>query len=664
MIKNTLGGAIINYGRTLPDALETPDGSLFIKTGDGSEGLYAYRLFSDLNTGAIGNQSGAVWTLLLSLGGALNADTLNGLPSSAFQLADSDLTALAAVTTTGILVRTGAATFETRALAGSSTINITDPGGVFGTPTFTVNQAGLSLNSIGGTLAVNKGGTGSTVVQPAGRVMFSDGTNIVATAGGAAPSGSGVTLNRQVLISNGGAAPSWVNSTSLNVAYATQAANADSADTATTALSTNTAANVTVVADGTNAAQFISFYSAQSGALPTRTDAGLTYNPSTNSLSVTGTMNSADVTITDANPTVFLIETGGTQKPGFLYLNENVFSIRTHAVGSNTISGSTALISTNFLTAGITLAGDVSTTANASLGATGSLTVAGTASISGATSISDTLTVVGNFVTTLGGQLTTAGTISSASGFRAPNGSPAAPGYAFQGATTTGLFFAGPNAFGIGAGGTNIATVTSTGITLNSGAQFFGDAGSGAAAPTYSFAGDSNTGMWGSANLIAFSTGGVTRLQVSTTEVTAFVPITATALTSTGSLAVNNNIIAGGTITTGNLVATGSIQASGNITAFAPSDRRLKTDIKQLSGALAKVKDLVGVSYTLVEGGRKEMGLIAQDTEQVVPEVVRQGSDGVYGIAYGNLAGLLVEAIKELDSRLSVIEERIFRDEQ
>ena len=662
MIKNSLGGALINYGLTLPDPTEAHDGSLFFKTGGGGEGLYLYRLISDVSPGVIGNQAGAQWNQIIALGGGLlDADTLNGLSSSAFQPVDTDLTALAGITTTGILTRTGSGTATTRTLTGSSTITVTNGNGVSGNPTFAVDQSGLSLGSIGGTLPVNRGGTGSTVIQPAGRVMYSDGTNILATLTGAAPSGSGVSLNRQVLISNGSAAPSWVNSTSLNVAYAVQAASADSATVATTALSTTAAANVTVVANSTNASQFISFYSAQSGDLPTRTDAGLTYNPSTNSLSVTGTVNSADITITDTSPTVFLIETGGTQKPGFLFLNENIFSIRTNTVGSNTTTGSTAIISTNFTTGAVTLAGDVTTTANATLGATGDLTVAGATTLNSATTvnatlnvgafattlggtltvtgastfngpvvINDPLSVVGAFATTLGGTLSVTSTISTSASFRAPNGLSSAPTFTFTGDPDTGMFREAANTLGFAAGSQLIFSADADGITMASTRQVLADGGSGAGAPAYSFAGDPDTGIWGSANLVAVTTGGTTRAQFDS----------------------------------GGLDVFGAITATGNITAFAPSDRRLKTDIRPISQALKKVKDLAGVAYTLKESGRAEIGLIAQDTAEVVPEVVREGSDGIYGIAYGNLVGLLIEAIKELDARVTDIEEALYRDAQ
>jgi hypothetical protein len=91
----------------------------------------------------------------------------------------------------------------------------------------------------------------------------------------------------------------------------------------------------------------------------------------------------------------------------------------------------------------------------------------------------------------------------------------------------------------------------------------------------------------------------------------------------------------------------GAITASSDITAY--SDRRLKTSIKPIENALQKVSALNGVTYvrTDKEDKRQKIGLIAQEVLEVVPEVVNQNEDGYYSVAYGNMAGLLIEAIKE-----------------
>ena len=91
------------------------------------------------------------------------------------------------------------------------------------------------------------------------------------------------------------------------------------------------------------------------------------------------------------------------------------------------------------------------------------------------------------------------------------------------------------------------------------------------------------------------------------------------------------------------------------------SDARLKQDIQTINNALGLVSELRGVSYT--RDGKQEIGLIAQEVEAVVPQVVGTTEDGFKTVSYTNMVGLLVQAIKEqqkiiddLNSRLSKLE--------
>lgn len=78
------------------------------------------------------------------------------------------------------------------------------------------------------------------------------------------------------------------------------------------------------------------------------------------------------------------------------------------------------------------------------------------------------------------------------------------------------------------------------------------------------------------------------------------------------------------------------------------SDERLKKNIKPIENALDKVMSLAGVQFDWKETDRHSIGLIAQQVEQIVPEVVETKEDGYKSISYGKLTGLLIEAIKEL----------------
>jgi hypothetical protein len=89
------------------------------------------------------------------------------------------------------------------------------------------------------------------------------------------------------------------------------------------------------------------------------------------------------------------------------------------------------------------------------------------------------------------------------------------------------------------------------------------------------------------------------------------------------------------------------------------SDLRLKTDLNRIDGALDRVEALTGYTFTRIDSGARETGLVAQDVERVLPEAVVQGTDGMLGLSYGNLAGLLVEAIKELRAEVSELRARL-----
>lgn len=94
---------------------------------------------------------------------------------------------------------------------------------------------------------------------------------------------------------------------------------------------------------------------------------------------------------------------------------------------------------------------------------------------------------------------------------------------------------------------------------------------------------------------------------------------------------------------------------TGTVTApnfVSSSDARLKSDIAPIADALAKVKALTGVTFTMAGSDERQMGLIAQQVQAVAPETVVE-AEGVLRLAYGNLVGLLVEAIRTWPRRSS-----------
>jgi hypothetical protein len=91
-----------------------------------------------------------------------------------------------------------------------------------------------------------------------------------------------------------------------------------------------------------------------------------------------------------------------------------------------------------------------------------------------------------------------------------------------------------------------------------------------------------------------------------------------------------------------------SLTASGNVTAY--SDERLKTDVQTFSNALATVQALRGVSY--IKDGQAQVGVIAQEVQKVLPQVVQDNPNSYLSVAYGNIVGVLIEAIKELKAEV------------
>ena len=98
----------------------------------------------------------------------------------------------------------------------------------------------------------------------------------------------------------------------------------------------------------------------------------------------------------------------------------------------------------------------------------------------------------------------------------------------------------------------------------------------------------------------------------------------------------------------GSVDSSGNLSMSGNVTAY--SDLRLKENIEVISNALDKVKTLRGVTYnrTDMTDKNRQSGVIAQEVEKVLPEVVQENNEGIKSVAYGNMIGLVIEAIKEL----------------
>ena len=107
---------------------------------------------------------------------------------------------------------------------------------------------------------------------------------------------------------------------------------------------------------------------------------------------------------------------------------------------------------------------------------------------------------------------------------------------------------------------------------------------------------------------------------------------------------------------TSNVSISGRLDTLGNVAST--SDKAVKTELSVIQGALDKIEQLNGYLYRRIDTGDRETGLLAQEVKEVLPEAVHQGENGMYSLAYGNLAGLFVEGIKELKHRLERLEAR------
>lgn len=115
------------------------------------------------------------------------------------------------------------------------------------------------------------------------------------------------------------------------------------------------------------------------------------------------------------------------------------------------------------------------------------------------------------------------------------------------------------------------------------------------------------------------------------------------------------------------LQSDGDLHVDGDVIAYSTtiSDQRLKDDVQTIDNALNKVSNLRGVSYTWNNGnrkGQKDLGLIAQEVEQVLPELVREKEmpmidGGTYKtVDYEKIVGVLIEAVKELTDKVNKLE--------
>ena len=141
-----------------------------------------------------------------------------------------------------------------------------------------------------------------------------------------------------------------------------------------------------------------------------------------------------------------------------------------------------------------------------------------------------------------------------------------------------------------------------------------------------------------------------------------------------GGVEVDGNIRASNSTTiTGSLYVSGSyggsagaISASGDIVAYNSSDERLKDNIKVIKGSLDKIGEIRGVEFDWNDkspGWARErghdVGVIAQEVQKIIPEIVIERKNGYLGVDYKRIVPLLIESIKELKKEVEDLKKKV-----
>ena len=129
-------------------------------------------------------------------------------------------------------------------------------------------------------------------------------------------------------------------------------------------------------------------------------------------------------------------------------------------------------------------------------------------------------------------------------------------------------------------------------------------------------------------------------------------------LTQDNTMAIMGGNVGIGTVTPSEkLVVDGNITATGTIQSI--SDITLKENLEIIENPIEKIKEINGYTYNMIGKEDRHAGLIAQEVEKVLPEVVSENSDGIKSLAYGNIVALLVETVKEQQKQIDELKKLI-----
>jgi len=135
-------------------------------------------------------------------------------------------------------------------------------------------------------------------------------------------------------------------------------------------------------------------------------------------------------------------------------------------------------------------------------------------------------------------------------------------------------------------------------------------------------------------------------------------------LTGGGNLTANRTLSMSGAYT-GTFAVTGGITATADVIAYASSDRRLKDNIVNIENPIEKVQKLNGVTWEWndnadeLQKSTPTVGVIAQEVEEVLPQLVNTRDNGYKAVDYAKLTGLLIEAIKEQQVQIDELKSKL-----
>ena len=113
------------------------------------------------------------------------------------------------------------------------------------------------------------------------------------------------------------------------------------------------------------------------------------------------------------------------------------------------------------------------------------------------------------------------------------------------------------------------------------------------------------------------------------------------------------------------ILSGGDIKAGGDVIAYASSDRNFKDNLVKIESPLDKINKLSGYyfnwndSQTSYQAGTRDIGVVAQEVEEVIPEIVNTRKDGHKAVRYEKMVALLLEGIKEQQGTIEKLEDRL-----